>query len=159
MRTIGGGRKDYERVAVDEWLAGEIEEVQYDEHRQYNVKDKETGEWSKATAPHVRFKFRLETYQYPHYSRWMKASTFEKSNLYGKYLKYLCPKYDCADQLIDLDKLEGAKIKVMFEDSGEYQNVSQIRGLDPDLNIIVTAAPVETAPAEDVASADDAPPF
>ena len=89
----------------------------------------------------------------------MKASTFEKSNLYGKYLKYLCPKYDCADQLIDLDKLEGAKIKVMFEDSGEYQNVSQIRGLDPDLNIIVTAAPVETAPAEDIASADDEPPF
>lgn len=100
------------------------------------MKDKETGEWSKAVAPHVRFKFKLDGYQYPHYSRWMKASTFEKSNLYSKYLKYLCPKYDCADQLIDLDMLEGVKIKVMFEDSGEYQNVSSIRGLDPDLNII-----------------------
>ncbi len=146
MRTIGGGRKDYERVAVDEWLAGEIAEVQYDENRQYNVKDKETGEWSKATAPHVRFKFRLEGYQYPHYSRWMKASTFEKSNLYGKYLKYLCPKYDCADQMINLDALEGAAIKVMFEDSGEYQNVSSIRGLKP-------------LPAQEPGSDEDAPPF
>ena len=158
MRTIGGGRKDYERVAVDEWLTGEIAEVQYDEQRQYNVKDKETGEWSKATAPHVRFKFKLDGYQYPHYSRWMKASTFEKSNLYGKYLKYLCPKFDCADQLIDLDKLQGIQIKVMFEDNNEFQNVTQIRGLDPDLNIIVSAAP-PLAPAGDVVPAEDEPPF
>ena len=158
MRTIGGGRKDYERVAVDEWLTGEIAEVQYDEQRQYNVKDKETGEWSKATAPHVRFKFKLDGYQYPHYSRWMKASTFEKSNLYGKYLKYLCPQYDCADQLIDLDKLQRIQIKVMFEDNNEFQNVTQIRGLDPDLNIIVSAAsPV--ARAGDMVLAEDEPQF
>ena len=159
MRTIGGGRKDYERVAVDEWLTGEIAEVQYDEQRQYNVKDKETGEWSKATAPHVRFKFKLDGYQYPHYSRWMKASTFEKSNLYGKYLKYLCPKFDCADQLIDLDKLQGIQIKVMFEDNNEFQNVTQIRGLDPDLNIIVSAQPVSSAPPDDAAPAEDEPHF
>jgi len=92
----------------------------------------------------------------------MKASTFEKSNLYSKYLKYLCPKYDCADQLINLDALEGIEIKVMFEDNGEYQNVTQIRGINPDLNIIVDQAsvpPALAAPAEDGAPADDEPPF
>lgn len=106
----------------------------------------------------MRFKFSLVGYQYPHYSRWMKASTFEKSNLYSKYLKYLCPKYDCADQLIDLDLLQGVKVKVMFEDSGDYQNVSQIRGLDADLNIIVEQAmPKEPMTAEP--TPDDEPPF
>lgn len=152
-RLIGGQKAMvYEKVQVDEWLAGHIEEVQYDEHRAYKAKDKATGEWVEKTAPHLRFKFRLDGYQYPHYSRWLKCSTHEKSNLYSKFLKHLCPQYDCQDKVVDLDKLVGITIKTMWENNEDYQNITQIRGLDPTLNIITSGteiAPGLTDPADE----------
>ena len=141
---------------VDEWLPGSVQEVQYDENREYSHKN-ETGEWVKLTAPHVRFKFSLEGYQYPHYSRWMKCSTNEKSNFYSKYLKHLCPTFDCKDKAIDLDKLVGIKVKVMWENNGDYQNVTQIRGLDPKLNIIASGQEIGAEEAAEPASDDAGP--
>ena len=163
MRPIGGmQRLEYEKVAVDEWLTGHIEEAQYNEHREYNHKNEVTGAWEKLTAPHARFKFRLDGYQYPHYSRWMKASTHEKSNFYGKYLKHLCPAYDCKDKVIDLDKLVGAKVKIMWENNEDYQNVTQIRGLDPELNVIASGQEIAKEPVEPFnpdAGAEEEPTF
>lgn len=162
MRRIGGMQKlEYEKVAVDEWLTGHIEEVQYNEHREYNHKNEETGAREKLTAPHVRFKFRIDGYEYPHYSRWMKASTYEMSNLYSKYLKYLCPQHDCQDQVIDLDLLTGAQVKLMWENNGDYQNITQLRGLDPALNAIVSELEnVEPFPPFDpTGGTDEEPPL
>lgn len=142
-------------------MLGSVQEVQYDEHRAYRAKNNDTQEWEEREAPHVRFKFKLDGYQWPHYSRWMKCSTHEKSNFYSKYLKFLCPQYDCQDKVIDLDQLVGVRVKTMWEDDGEYQRVSQIRGLDPTLNVIasgqeiapgLTVAPEEPPPAEDDSS-------
>ena len=140
MRVIGdASQREYEKVVVDTWVEGIIEVVQYDGNRTYSVKDKETGEWSKATAPHVRFKFKLDGYQFPHYGRWMKASTNEKSNFYGKYLKPLCPTHDPVDCAIDLDSLTGVRVKTMWEDDGDYQRVTAIRPLTQDLDVRVEA--------------------
>ena len=160
-RPIGGSRKmEFEQVQVDEWLVGKIEAVQFDAHKTYKAKNKDTGEWETREAPHIRFKFALEGYKYPHYSRWMKASTNEKSNLYSKFLKYLCPQYDCQDKVIDIDLLTGCGVKTMWAQEGEYQNLAQIRGVNPALNIIVSGtevAPGLTDPAEPPAQ-DDADP-
>ena len=158
-RVVGGKTKvDFEKVVVDEWLLGTIEEAQYDEDRAYKYKNKETGEWDEGTAPHMRFKFKIEGYKFPHYSRWMRASTNGKSNLYSKYLKPLCPQYDCEDKAIDLDKLTGARVKTMWENGdNNYQNLTQIRGFDPTLNIIASGteiAPGLTEPIEGFAPSD-----
>jgi len=150
-QIIGGDtRKVYEKVAVDEWLLGTIDAVQYDPAKLYNHKNKETQEWEKLTAPHVRFKFRFDGYEYPHYSRWMKASTNEKSNLYSKYLKYLCPNHDPMDQAIDVGLLAGVRVKVMWENHEDFQNITSLRGLDPDLSCVVVpdTAPRPVAPDE-----------
>jgi hypothetical protein len=143
---------------VDEWLTGRIEEVQYDEHRAYKFKNKDTNEWEEGEAPHVRFKFKLDGYQWPHYSRWMKCSTHEKSNFYSKYLKFLCPQYDCQDKVVDLDKLVGLRVKTMWEDDGDYQHITQIRGLDPTINAIASGteiAPGLTEPPEPTAQGEE----
>ena len=139
-------------------MAGVIEEAQYDEAREYKHKNEDTGEWEKLTAPHVRLKFTFDGYQWPHYSRWMKCSTHEKSNLYSKYLKHLCPEVDCQDKAIDLDKLSGVRVKVMWENDGDYQHVTQIRGIDPTLNVIASGqeiAPELTEPTEAVPQSEE----
>ena len=144
MRVIGGGGKtDYEKVSVDEWLPGHITEVQLQD-RPYTRTDKDTKVETTTDEPHVRFKFALDGYKFPHYSRWMKASTYEGSNLYKMFLKFLCPLHDCKDQLIDLDKLTGAKVKLMWVNNKEYQNIAQVRGLDEELNIITHETPAES---------------
>lgn len=152
-RTFGGrAAVEYEKVAVDEWLPGMIETVQLQEDRPYRHTNDDTGETEMLTAPHVRFKFKLDGYKYPHYSRWMKASTHKKSNLYSKYLRSLCPTHDCENQQIDVDKLTGVRIKIMWENNGDYQNVTQIRGLDAALDVRVdtTAPEADPDPANDV---------
>ena len=123
-RTVGGNQSvEYEKVTADEWLVGVIEEVQYQADRKYKSKDKDTGEWSEKSAPHVRIKLKIDGYKFPHYSRWMKASTNEKSNFYAKYLKHLCPDFDCKDKVVDIDKLVGVRVRTMWENDGEYQHI------------------------------------
>lgn len=150
-RTIGGNKTtDFEQVAVDEWLPGTVEEVQFEKDREYTYK----GETKKSDS--VRFKFKLDGYQFPHYSRWMMASTNKKTNFYLKYLKYLCPRFDCEGKMIDLDQLTDAKIKIMFEQNGEYQNVTQIRGLDENLNVIASG---QDTPEDSSPTAEEEPTF
>ena len=163
-RVVGGKSAiSYEKVAVDEWLEGTIEEVQYDEARAYKSKNKETEEWEEKTAPHVRLKFKIDGYQWPHYSRWMKCSTHQKNNFYSKYLKYLTPQYDCQDKAIDLDLLVGIQVRTMWENDGDYQHITQIRGMDPTLNVIASGTEIapglvdpqdETRPPSDAEEGD-----
>lgn len=159
MSRVVGGRQamEYEKVQVDEWLMGKIEEVQFDAERPYKSKNKETGVWSERPAPQVRFKFKIDGYKYPHYSRWMLCSTSKKSNLYGKYLKQLCPQFDCEDKAIDLDKLVGIEVKIMWENNEDYQNVTQIRGIDPTLNIIASGQ--DMAPPDQTPDSTEEAPF
>lgn len=140
--VIARGSKniEYERVQIDEWIKGEIVEVQdrVNENRKY--KD-ENGEWQVRTAEECRFKLDLEDYQYNHYSRWMTISTNKASNLYVKYLKAMFPDLE-PEQTVDLDKLVGQKVKTMWDQDERngniYQFISKIRRLsDEPLNIVV----------------------
>lgn len=146
---IGGSpKREYEQVVVDEWLSGTIAEVQYDKAHPYDQRN-EDGTTTKEVAPHVRFKFALDGYQFPHYSRWMKASTYKMANLYKKYLKPLCPEHDPEDCVVDVSKLTGVAIKIMYEQNGEYQNVTNIRPVDKTLNLIVDDSPATVTPESD----------
>ena len=119
---------DYEKVNPDEWLPGVIEKVQYEEKRPF------TWEGKTKEQEAVRFKFKLDDYQYPHYSRWMKFNYSEKSNLYSKYLVNLVEN-PTEDMMFDTDNLAGMRVKLMFSQNGEYQNIEQIRAVDPKKKI------------------------
>jgi len=131
-------KRDFERVKVDEWLNGKIEEIQerVNENRKY--KNQETGEDEVRTVNEVRFKFKLDDYDYAHYSRWMTQSVGKKATLYDKYLKKLTPGLE-PNKAVDLDRLKGVRVKIMWEDNEYngvvYQNVAQIRPLNEGINL------------------------
>ena len=122
---------NYEKVKLDNWLNGQIDEVVEEKEHEFNYKGKTT------VYPGIRLKFILEGYQYPHYSRWMKFPLGRKSNLFKKYVSSLIesPK---PDSNIDIDCLQGLKIKTMWseqtsQDGKVYQNIEMIRPLEAKL--------------------------
>lgn len=117
-------KQDYEKVDTEDWVTGVIEEIQSDEKRDTGFKDEDTGE--PIIKHMIRFKFKLEGYHYPHYSRWMALSYHEKANLYKKYLFNLVAGA-APDMDFDLESLEGCPVKMMWSNNGDFQNIEMIR--------------------------------
>lgn len=130
MKPTPRPKIQYEKVRTDDWVEGIIEDVQRDEKRDTGFKDEETGEPKIVDC--VRFKFKLNGYQHPHYSRWMSFSYHEKSNLMKKYLMSLVdgatPDFD-----FDIEALKGFGVKLMWQDNGDFQNVEMVRPLNGKL--------------------------
>ena len=113
--------KDFEKVAIGEMIPGEIVEINYDkEHKFKGFQGKED-----TIQTGVRFKFLLENYQFPHYSRWFKFSYAEKSNLYKLFIAKLVEN-PLPDMDLDLDLLKGMKVKTLWNENGEFQNLESI---------------------------------
>jgi len=93
-------KTDFEQVVVDEWITGEIEEIKYD------MEHKSQFEGKERIRAAVRFKFKLDGYEYPHYSRWLTFNYSEKSNLFKDYLEPLVEGAK-PDFKFDLDELKG----------------------------------------------------
>ena len=115
-------KNSYERVPVGVPVFGIIEVVQYDEKHAF--KAFKEGEPDTA-QPAVRFKFKLDGCEYAHYSRWMKFNVGAKANLYNKYLVMLIADA-IPDMDIDLDILNGMKIKTVWSNNGDFQNLDSI---------------------------------
>ncbi len=130
MPYVQPHKKDFEKLAVDEWLTGSIvgEDVFKDVEQKF--KDQKTGETGVRKVDMVRFKFQVDGYVYNHYSRKMTLSMNEKSNLF-KFLQQIYGQSIVPDIPVNTEKLAGLKVKVMFTNDGEYQNLTMIRPLEP----------------------------
>lgn len=139
MRPPARAKLDFEQVKVDEWINGEIEEIKYDQEH------KSTFEGKERVRPAVRLKFKLEGYNYPHYTRWLTFNYSEKSNLYKNFL---LPLVEGAkpDIEFDLDELKGMKIKTMWSQVEEFQNLAMIRPMDK--KVMPSGEPSDTEGAE-----------
>jgi len=121
MRPPKRDKLDYEKVETGVMIPGIIEKVEYDqEHNFKGFQGKED-----TVQPAVRLKFKLEGSQYAHYSRWMKFTLGEKSNLYKKYVSKLVAGA-VPDMDIDLDALNGMKIKTVWSEENGFQNIDAI---------------------------------
>ena len=110
---------NFEKVEIGEFIFGEIEEVQYDNEHKFSFKKEET------VCPGVRLKFKLDGYQYPHYSRWMRFNMGSKSNLYKNYIEKLV-RAAHPDMDFDLDEFNGFRVKTLWSENGEFQNIDNI---------------------------------
>lgn len=112
-------RREFEKVAVDDWINGEISEITYDLKHQFKTSE----------GPAVRIKINLFGYKFPKSSPWMLFSYSKMSNL---YILFIDPLVEGAREHMnfDLDQLKGMKIKIMFEAKGEYQNIVRLRPSD-----------------------------
>lgn len=111
----------YEKVKCGEFLLGTIDKIDYD--MEHVFKGFQGGEDKK--QPGIRFVVKLQGYEYPHRSRWMKFSLHEKSNLFKKYVSKLINNAH-PDMDVDLDILIGMGIKTVWEENGEFQNIELI---------------------------------
>ena len=120
-------KTDFEKVAIDEWINGEIvgEDIFKDVDQRFTNKD---GQLDIRKVYMIRFKFKLEGYDYNHYSRKMTLSMNQKANLF-LFLQQIYGQNIVPDIAVNTDKLIGLKVKTMWVESGEYQNLSMIRPL------------------------------
>jgi hypothetical protein len=143
VKAMAGTKFDYEKVVIDEWVEGVISDVQERLNENRKFKNEQTGEWETKAVQECRFVFTLDGCKYNHYSRWMTISVAEKSNLWSKYLKKLCPEL-APNISVDLDALKGVKVKTMWteeegKDGNIYQVILQIKAVDkiiPEMLII-----------------------
>lgn len=128
-------KKEFEQVKVDDWIPGEIIDVQYDP--QHEFKSRKGSDISLG----VRVIFALETYKDKKYSRWMYFNYAENSNLYKLFINPLVQGAH-PNMSFDMDLLKGFKVKVMYTQNEQYQNLSLVRpqtekivwGTPPDLS-------------------------
>lgn len=121
MRPPKREKIEFEKVAIGEMIPGVIDRVEYDqEHKFKGFQGKED-----TIQPGVRIKMKLDGYSFPHYSRWMKFTLGEKSNLFKKYVSKLVANA-VPDMDVDLDVLNGMKIKTVWSEENEYQNIDAI---------------------------------
>ena len=132
MRQPSKSQVDFERIKkyddpdgdVRAWIYGEIEDIKLEENRRTGFKDEKTG--ADKYVDQVRFKFKLDGHEYPHYSRWLTYSYGEKANLFLKYIKPLVAGAQ-PDLKFDLDLLKGFKIKTTWVANGDFDNLTAIR--------------------------------
>ena len=134
-------KTDFERIPVyDEWVNGEIVEIQYDENH------KSIYQGQTRVKPAVRFSLRLDGCRFNHKTRWMTFNYSEKAYLYKTFLKELV---EGATEYMrfDLDALKGMKIKTMWQADGDYDNLMAVRPLEARLPL--SAGLVEGEPPEE----------
>ena len=141
--------REYEKVDTNDFVVGEIEEIQYD------MEHKFTYQGNEKQRPACRFKFKINGCEFPHYSRWMTFNYGEKSNL---YLKYLVPLIENAqpDMDFDLNGLQGMKVKMLWTEKNGFQSVETIRPLNTKLKADVVP---EIQVNEEELTPDDEVPF
>jgi len=121
MRPPKSSSMTFEKLKIGEFIYGTIDKVQYDnEHKFKGFEGK-----ADSVAPAVRFVFKLQDYEFPHFSRWMKFNMGEKSNLYGKYISKLVAGAK-PDMDFDLDELTNLEVKTIWDENGDFQNLENI---------------------------------
>ncbi len=121
---------DYERVRIDDFVKGVIEEVQEEPEHAFPVFKKMGEKYVKAGENvffGVRMKYKLEGCEYPHFSRWMKFTYGERSNLFTKYLTNLVK--DAKPEMdFDIQALKGLEVKTLWDDN-KFQGLITIMPL------------------------------
>lgn len=116
---------NYEKVKTGDFVFGEIFEIEYDNtHTFKGFQGKED-----TVQPGVRLAFKLDGCKYLHKTRWMKFSYHEKAGLYKNFVSKLV-EGATPGMSFDLDGIKGMKVKTIWSDNGDFQNIENIFPLD-----------------------------
>lgn len=118
-------RPPMEKIKTDEFVTGFIEDILYDQEHTF----KGFQGAPDSVKPAVRLVFTIDGYKYQHKTGWMKFNYSAKSNLFKKYVASLVA--DAKEYMkFDLDQLKGMKVKMLWADNGDFQNIETIRPAD-----------------------------
>lgn len=138
---------EYEKINTSDFVTGSIEDVLYDQEHVFKGygKDSDGNPKPDTVGPAVRLVFTVDGYKFPHKTPWMKFSYSEKSNLYKKFVSALVK--DAKEFMDwDLDQLKGMKVKMLWADKGEFQNLETIRPIGDKIVPVETPAGTEIVP-------------
>lgn len=139
LKPQQSSNREYERVTTDDFVIAKIEDIQFEQEHKFTFQGQES------VYPAVRFKFSIEGYKFPHYSRWMKFNYGDKSNI---YLKFLQPLVEGAEPNMDFDLslLKGLKIKMLWAQKGDFQYPETIRPVGAKIKAVPE---IEMGPQDD----------
>lgn len=136
-------KREFEQVVVDEWLTGEIVDIQYEKEHEFTYKG------NKSIGPAAKILIQLDGYRDKKSTGWWSFNYSEKSNLYKFFIHTLVegasPNMD-----FDLDNLKNLRIKVMYTQNGEYQNLMAVRPVDKKVLPGAPSATREDSPDDEV---------
>jgi len=112
--------KEFEKVKVDEWINGEITKIEYDLQHEFIFK----GE--KKIGPAVKVQFQLDSYKDKKSTGWWSFNYSDKSKVYKFFIQPLV-EGATPNMKFDFDNLLNLRIKVMYAQNGEYQNIFAVR--------------------------------
>lgn len=135
--------KDFEHLPANTFLTGTLSDVEYEAEHQF------TGQYA-TVGPAVRLSFTVDGYKFPHKTYWMKFNYHEKSNLFKKYLVPLVAGIKPYAEF-NLRDLIGMRVKMIWQDNGDFQNLSLVTPLDQPF-LWVKAPGVPDSPAKGVSS-------
>lgn len=116
---------EYEKISTTDFVNGFIEDILYDEAHMFKGFKGAPDE----AKPAVRIVFTIDGLKFPKKTPWMKFNYSAKSNLFKKYISSLVE--DAKEYMdFDLDQLKGMKVKMLWADNGEFQNIETIRPAD-----------------------------
>lgn len=142
-------KREFEQVEVDTWLKGEISKIEYDPKHEFTFK----GE--KSTDAGVKIAIALDGYKEKKSTGWWKFNYSEKSKVFKFFLQPLVegahPKLD-----FDFDHLLNMRIKVMYAQNGEYQNLVMVR---PDQSKIIPITHLAKPAVPKAAATEEEVPF
>ena len=133
-------KREFEQVKVDEWLTGEIVDIQYEQEHEFTYKG------VKSVGSAAKISIKLDGYKDKKSTGWWSFNYSEKSNLYKFFIQ---PLVDNAVPNIDfdLDVLKNLRIKVMYTQNGEYQNLMAVR--PAETKVLASSVPPKNEPAHD----------
>lgn len=138
-------RKEFvsEKVPTDEFLTGTIQKVEYEKEHQFK------GKFARVSEA-VRIVIKLDGYEQLKKTKWMSFKYDEKSTLFKMVVLPLVK--DAYPYLVlDIEKLEGLKVKVMFAEE-EYEGktfygVQMLKPAKGKLDIDLPTVQIEEEPA------------
>lgn len=140
---------EFEKVAIGEFITGVITNVEYDQEHKFTYLGKEK------IAPATRLVFELDGYKFPHRTRWMSFSYGEKANLYKKFIVKLVENAK-PDMDFDLDLLKGMRIKTLWAEQNDFQNLESIFSLEGKVKVAdLVEVPTDEVVAEEPIPEDE----
>lgn len=124
-------KMEFEKISTSDFVTGTIEDILYDQEHSFKGfgKDSEGKQKPDTIGPAVRLVFTVDGYKFPHKTPWMKFSYSAKSKLFSKYIVPLVQNaVEYFD--MDLDQLKGLKVRMLWVDNGEFQNIETLRPAD-----------------------------
>lgn len=140
MRPPEKAKGEYEKVKAGELIPGIISEIKYD------MAHKSVWQGKEKIRPAVQIKLKLDGYKYAHGTPWLTFSYGEKARLYLTFIAKLVENAR-PDMDFDLDCLKGMRVKTIWSDNGDYQNLDNIYPLEYKVNPgVPSTAPHEEEP-------------